>query len=132
MPGPREIALAIVATIAVGCASGPRRVPLLGAGPFHLHGGLAISEILRTAELEGYHPEEIDEAHGRFRVLARSDTRGRTTFTIQCTSDGWITIRPEGPEIDHHLDTVLLPRRLAEEYVDLSVALSRGGTPPRR
>ncbi|MDQ3035475.1 MAG: hypothetical protein M3Y87_23925 [Myxococcota bacterium] len=120
----RIAALAIVLALP-GCGA-TRRAPLLGVGPYVTRDGLVLDRVLTAAQEAGYLPREIDEAHGRFEVIARSDLRGRARFLVQCTADGWIVVLPEGPAIEREPDHVTIPGHLLAEYQALVLALESG------
>lgn len=114
-------AISIAPAIA-GCG-GSRRVAALGIGPFETGDGLSFDRVLAAVQSAGYLPRELDPVRGRFEVVARNDLRGTTRFAVQCTSDGWIVVLPEGELVAREGARWVLPPRLAAEYEDLITAL---------
>lgn len=117
---------ALVVVLATPACATTRRVPLLGAGPYVTRDGLVLERVLVAAQEAGYLPRAIDEAQGRFEVIAHSDMRGQTRFVVQCTSDGWIVVLPDGPRVERHARHSVVPGHLAHEYEAFVIALEGG------
>lgn len=103
-----------------------RRLPVLGAGPYVTRDGLVLDRVVAAVQEAGYLPRDIDEARGRFEVVAQGDLHGQTRFVVQCTSDGWIVVLPEGPGIERHGGHTVVPGHVAIEYASLVIALESG------
>ena len=110
------------ALVCLGC-SATARVPTLGIGPYAAAPPAIFHDAVRGAGLVGYQPSDLDEVHGRFQLLARADRTGHTRFAVQCTSDGWIVVRPEGGGVGHTPDGYVLRNAVAAEYARLVVNL---------
>jgi hypothetical protein len=74
----------------------------------------------------GYQPHGLDAPHGTFYVLARSDRTGLTRFTVQCFSDGYVSLVPEGGSVRRVGEEVHLLPRLHDEYVRLAASIGSG------
>lgn len=117
-------ALALALSLALGACASTHPIPPLGAGPYVAEDGLVFGRVLAAAQEAGYLPRAIDEAHGRFELIARSDLRGQLYFRVQCTSDGWIVVLPDGPSISRdERGRFELTRHLAREYEALVAAI---------
>jgi hypothetical protein len=99
---------------------------VLGSGPFVTRDGLVLDRVVAAVQEAGYLPRDVDEAQGRFEVVAQRDLRGETRFVVQCTSDGWIVVTPEGPAVERDRGHIVLPGALANEYASLVTALEAG------
>ena len=85
-----------------------------------------LDRVVAAVQEAGYLPRDVDEAQGRFEVVAQRDVRGETRFVVQCTSDGWIVVTAEGPGIDRGRGHIVAPGLIADEYASLVIALEAG------
>jgi hypothetical protein len=116
----------IVASVfAPGCA-GARTVPVLGGGPGRPGDPEILRDAVRAVQVLGYQPHGLDMPHGTFYLLARSDRTGLTRFTVQCFSDGYVSIVPEGGSVRRVGDEMQLVPRLHDEYLRLAAAIGAG------
>jgi len=111
--------------LASGCA-GARTVPVLGGGPGRPGDPEILRDAVRAVQVLGYQPHALDAPHGTFYVLARSDRTGLTRFTVQCFSDGYVSVVPEGGAVRRVGEQMQLVPRLYDEYVRLAASIGSG------
>jgi hypothetical protein len=125
---PRIFAVLLViaaSTIAPGCARA-HMVPILGGGPGRPGDPEILRDAVRALQVLGYQPQALDATHGTFHVIARSDRSGLTRFVVQCFSDGYVSIVPEGGSVRRvGEETQLLPR-VHDEYLRLAASIGSG------
>lgn len=87
---------------------------------------------LAAAQQQGYVPQDIDPAAGRFRMPAHTRVGARldTMLTIQCYREGWIRMIPSGGYVQPTQDAYSMPTALKEEMESLAIGMREHlGTP---
>jgi len=118
--------LALATTLALAGCAGTVTVPILGGGPGTPGDPRVLDDALRGVQSAGYQPLRVDEAAGRFIVLARSDRNGLTRFLVQCFREGYVSIEAEGPGVSRDEGHLRLPAAVAQEYRRIALAVSTG------
>ncbi len=120
--GLRVAGLLLFSLVTLGCT---RHAPQLVAGPFPRGDAALMERAISVAARRGYHAESVDRRAGSFLVTARAEPRLVVTFTVQCTSDGWIVVTPNGDRVIENDRGFQLRARLYEEYTAFVHALQR-------
>lgn len=120
-----SLLFAAAAVVSPGCG-GARAVPVLGGGPGRPGDPEILRDAVRAVQVLGYQPHGLDAAHGTFYVLARSDRTGLTRFTVQCFSDGYVSVVPEGGAVRRSGEELVLVPRLHDEYLRLAASIGSG------
>lgn len=115
---------ALLLAVCVGCA--PAHLPPLGAGPYVASDRIELIDAVRAAQSAGYHPSEIDPAHGRFVVQSRRMLRGDVRFVVRLTTELIVVIVPEGTHIRLVRGQFQMPRVIATEYAQFAQAMENG------
>ena len=108
---------------ALSACAGARAVHVLGGGPGRPGDPEILRDAVRAVQVLGYQPHSLDAVHGTFYVLARTDRTGLTRFTVQCFSDGYVSIVPEGGTVRRQSEELVLMPRLREEYIRLAASI---------
>lgn len=77
------------------------------------------------ARAAGHPPLHADAEHGRFEVRASSDPTRETTFVVQCSRDGFVTVTPEGRRVIRNGDTFEVTPEVRREWAELVIAIER-------
>lgn len=118
------VCVVLASCAALSACAGPRLVPVLGGGPGRPGDPHILGDAAGAVQVLGYQPRALDAEHGSFYVTARSDRSGLTRFTVQCFSDGFVSILPSGGAVTREGDALRLPPRIHQEYLRLAASIA--------